>query len=252
LFEAGQDSYMTAAITCPCGTRPSSKCKTCVRAKDKARHSTEKYRAKSRVRYAANPEQHRAKSRARRKNNPEKVRAADRAWYARHPDKVRRKNRERYWADPDKDRALSKAYRDAHREKVRATTREWQRAHPAEMRAHNQKRRALKLEAAVLPFTAAELKKHLARFGNKCAYCRGPQEHVDHVVPLVRGGDHALWNLAAACARCNLAKNASPPAEFIARVPNGLDQARAHGHWIALRLLEQEAKGVGMSVVLIR
>jgi len=52
----------------------------------------------------------------------------------------------------------------------------------------------------------------LQRCGFACAYCgRRPPEvvlHVDHRVPLARGGTSADENLVAACAECNLGKGA--------------------------------------------
>lgn len=51
------------------------------------------------------------------------------------------------------------------------------------------------------------------RSDGTCHYCR-KQMHpirdftVDHVVPIIRGGDHERSNLVAACYRCNLSKGA--------------------------------------------
>ena len=49
-----------------------------------------------------------------------------------------------------------------------------------------------------------------ARDGGRCAYCRGPAETIDHVVPRSRGGRHAWDNVVAACARCNHSKGDKP------------------------------------------
>src|SRR3954452_10341135 len=53
-----------------------------------------------------------------------------------------------------------------------------------------------------------------ARDGNRCAYCRGPAETIDHVLPRSRGGPHAWDNVVAACARCNHSKGDKTPAEM--------------------------------------
>lgn len=53
-----------------------------------------------------------------------------------------------------------------------------------------------------------------ARDGGRCAYCRGPAETIDHVVPRSRGGRHAWDNVVAACARCNHTKGDRTPAEM--------------------------------------
>ena len=48
----------------------------------------------------------------------------------------------------------------------------------------------------------------------RCAYCRGPAETIDHVMPRSRGGGHAWENVVAACARCNHTKADKTPAEL--------------------------------------
>ncbi|WP_412541917.1 HNH endonuclease [Longispora sp. K20-0274] len=53
-----------------------------------------------------------------------------------------------------------------------------------------------------------------ARDGWHCAYCRGPAETIDHVLPRSRGGRHVWENVVAACARCNHRKAARTPAEM--------------------------------------
>ena len=53
-----------------------------------------------------------------------------------------------------------------------------------------------------------------ARDGWRCAYCRGPAETIDHVMPRSRGGRHAWENVVAACARCNHTKGDKTPAEL--------------------------------------
>lgn len=51
----------------------------------------------------------------------------------------------------------------------------------------------------------------LTRDHFRCRYCgvngKAFELHVDHVVPLARGGESTLDNLATACAPCNLGKS---------------------------------------------
>jgi len=53
-----------------------------------------------------------------------------------------------------------------------------------------------------------------ARDGWRCAYCRGPAETIDHVMPRSRGGRHVWENVVAACARCNHTKGDRTPVEI--------------------------------------
>ena len=45
-----------------------------------------------------------------------------------------------------------------------------------------------------------------ARDGNRCQYCGGNAESIDHVVPRSRGGGHVWENVVAACRPCNVRK----------------------------------------------
>lgn len=48
----------------------------------------------------------------------------------------------------------------------------------------------------------------LIRWKNRCAYCTAMAEHLDHVVPLSKGGTDTEDNMVPACAGCNLSKGA--------------------------------------------
>jgi hypothetical protein len=51
-----------------------------------------------------------------------------------------------------------------------------------------------------------------------CCWCGGTfspsQCHIDHVIPLSRGGLHLMANVAISCASCNFRKNDKLPEEF--------------------------------------
>jgi 5-methylcytosine-specific restriction endonuclease McrA len=55
-----------------------------------------------------------------------------------------------------------------------------------------------------------DLRAHvLLRDRQTCRYCGVPATHVDHVLPISRGGPTHPDNLVAACQRCNLQKGAA-------------------------------------------
>lgn len=58
-------------------------------------------------------------------------------------------------------------------------------------------------------FTNIEWKHTVDAFDRKCAYCGDVWEHIDHIVPLSKGGTNTIDNVAPACAQCNLSKNAA-------------------------------------------
>lgn len=50
----------------------------------------------------------------------------------------------------------------------------------------------------------------VARYGGRCAYCGDRPEllHMEHVVPLSRGGRNGIGNVLPACPPCNMSKGA--------------------------------------------
>lgn len=151
-------------------------------------------------------------------------RAAIKRWSVAHRterrDAARRRRAENIETALVAERRRRENNRDAHRESVRrwvranpeahrANTRRWNAAHPLERRASYQRKRAKRKAAPREPFTVAQWNEKVARYGGKCAYCRErPWKHQDHVIPLSRGGSHALANVVPACQPCNQKKHA--------------------------------------------
>ncbi len=52
-----------------------------------------------------------------------------------------------------------------------------------------------------------------ARDDNRCQYCAGMADSLDHVMPRSRGGLHIWENVVAACRKCNLGKRDRTPDE---------------------------------------
>jgi 5-methylcytosine-specific restriction endonuclease McrA len=134
-------------------------------------------------------------------------------------------NAEHYAENVEALRTYIAKYRAENVEAIRAQRAEYQRtpAGRAVGRAGNAKRRALKRDAFTDNHSAANLADHFEEIGAfNCTYCHAPAEHVDHIVPLARGGAHVLGNLLPACADCNLEKGARDPYEFLAERFPGL------------------------------
>jgi len=74
----------------------------------------------------------------------------------------------------------------------------------------------------------------IQRAGNRCEYCRLSQAgqeaafHVDHIHPVVEGGETVIENLALACVSCSLRKSAR---QFTADPTTGCDVMLFHPRW---------------------
>lgn len=222
--------------------------------KDGLQYSCRECIARRRRETAANltPEQQEAKQARARKNslawrnrNLDKARAAYRAW-ATNPDnktKVDRlrakhrslhredaKRRTREWRQanpgrnaamakdwraryPQKSREAAKQYRQANQEIIQA----WLEANAERMRAKASRRRALKRDAGIYAISDRDLRR---LYGAKtCAVCgqAGGPIHIDHIIPLARGGRHSIGNLQPLCPGCNLSKGPKLMIEWRAR-----------------------------------
>lgn len=126
-------------------------------------------------------------------SKPDQAKARTRRWREKNPDKVRQasQNRKR---GPNRKR---------NREYDREYARAWNAANPGKRRLTQHKYRARKMANKVGNVSLQEARAILNR---ACMYCGGVAEHLDHVVPISRGGAHSVGNLAPACASCNLSK----------------------------------------------
>lgn len=111
-------------------------------------------------------------------------------------------------ANPEKKKELHVKWLMSHPEANRDRAIKWYRDHPERAKAQWHKRRVLKDSYEGKHHTAADIKSLLRTQEGLCAYCGITLDsyHVDHVVPLSRGGGNGADNIALACPFCNLSK----------------------------------------------
>lgn len=104
--------------------------------------------------------------------------------------------------------------RAKHREQRLLDTNEWRKKNPDKVASHNETRRSLK-KNAYSTLTSSEWREILEDFNYQCVYCPAPYEHMDHFIPLSKGGTHTADNVVPACAPCNYRKKDMMPLDFI-------------------------------------
>jgi 5-methylcytosine-specific restriction endonuclease McrA len=214
------------------------------------REHPEKVRQNNTDWYLANREEAKAKAAAWRAKNPEQAKKSDKAKRLAKPEQYREMSARRYWADPNRFRKAAcdwyrlnmqrakncrALYRKTNVEKVRTAHAKWHRdsfeRRKKERREHPEKYRqyCAARRARILACTIGDPKSILAFYRKvrtarriKCRWCKKWVEkgdrHVDHILPLSRGGAHALFNLCCACSTCNHRKLAKLPQEFIKEI----------------------------------
>lgn len=184
------------------------------------RENKERYLEAKRAWGKANPEKVRGYAQKWRKANPETVRTASRRWVANNPEKAKAKTRK--WAQANHDYRLRyhREYRQEHREERAHSFRLWARANPEKLRAKENRRRALKRKAAG-HHVASDIQQQYSAQKGRCWWCGKPvgnDYHVDHVIPLVKGGSNGPENIVISCPPCNLAKGQKLPREWNGRL----------------------------------
>lgn len=164
----------------------------------------------------------RARDEAYRRENRPKIRAQQQAWEDANREALRERRKDIYRAAPERQKARRNKYLavPANAERGKATARKWRQANPEKLRAKAARRRA-KLLASPLHYTSDDVHKRLQEQKGLCYWCHKPlggAYHVDHIIPLAKGGTNAPNNICCACPGCNQSKGAKMPCEFAGRL----------------------------------
>lgn len=126
--------------------------------------------------------------------------------------------REAYRKNPEVGKQRARDWYIENRERALERDKVWKQRNPDKVYANNSKHRIRKLGT----LTEWDLKQSAAwrKTISKmpCYYCGTTDPwlvyHVDHRIPVSKGGDDSWINLVRACESCNLSKSAKTDAEF--------------------------------------
>src|SRR6267143_1442072 len=110
----------------------------------------------------------------------------------------------------EEKRKRAKRWRTRHPELFKDRIRAWGTLHPENRKASARRRRARKSENGAYAVTLEDLRKLWIRQQGNCYICGSPivgERHLEHIIPVKRGGRHAIGNLAWAHPQCNLEKS---------------------------------------------
>jgi len=104
--------------------------------------------------------------------------------------------------------AYLKVYQMVHKDKLAASSKAWAKAHPEKVLDRSARRRAVKRGATIEKVSRAAVYE---RDAGRCHICgkKVPKKgwHLDHIIPLARGGEHSYRNVAVSCPMCNMRKH---------------------------------------------
>lgn len=165
--------------------------------REKDREGSKRYRER-------HPDRRKATARRYVERNREKHAEATRAWREANPEKVRAMERKYREANPTASARAQRRWREANPD----WNRRWKKANASAVRRYANTRRAREAEVfieEVNPDVVYEM------HGGRCGICGefiAEDFHVDHVVPIARGGQHGYVNVQPAHPFCNQSKGA--------------------------------------------
>ena len=167
----------------------------------KRRECERRYKARHR-------EQISARSKAYYAKNHQIFSERGRNYYLKHREEIMSKA----IAQGHVKQAWNRAYYDRNKERIKANNANYRKLNPQVDVKHAVKRR-MQINATIESETAITDFIKLVRNSRRiaCYYCgkmiSGKKAHIDHVVPLSRGGGHRPDNICASCPSCNMRKH---------------------------------------------
>ncbi len=121
---------------------------------------------------------------------------------------------------------LRKKWRDNNKEIYQARIADWRRRNPDYGARSAARRRFRKKSLGVFYLTDKDLRRLRIRQGHLCYLCGRTlpaDAHMEHIIPLSRGGRHSIGNIMFACPACNHKKGTKLLSEFKYGKPSPLN-----------------------------
>ena len=143
--------------------------------------------------------------------DPAKAKERAKAWKLQNSELVKSRAKEYRESDPERYRGYALSWSKRNPEKVAEAAKRYREANPEAYRETVRRRRARKRGAPTFDVSGRDIARLLTRHRGCCAYCNEPLSdgyHIDHVVPLSRGGYNGIGNYLPSCPTCNDSKGA--------------------------------------------
>lgn len=158
-----------------------------------------------------------AKARARYALNSDREKGRHKEWAEKNLCHLRTYERTRYKSDPEPKKQHARNWRRCNPDYNPAACRRYVKNNPEIIRESWRAARHRRRNAAG-SFSPSDVRDIRRMQNGRCAYCekkvRGPNEHLDHIVALAKGGTNNRSNLQILCELCNKRKSSRDPMEF--------------------------------------
>jgi len=136
------------------------------------------------------------------------------AWYAENKERHAETNAVWYAENKERRAETNAAWYAENKERKAETSATWCAENPEKRRAMTHRRRARKSHAVPQRWLLSDDVPDGACYW--CGVEGAPEYHVEHVMPIWRGGPADESNEVRACAPCNLSKHGKTPLHWIA------------------------------------
>lgn len=132
--------------------------------------------------------------------------------------KMKNNLRKLVWSIKNKHkvRKTNQNYYRRNIKKITEYNKKWAKLNVLAKRNRGHRYRVRKRGNTIQKFTKAQLEQRMSIFNFQCAYCGGSFDHIDHIIPISKGGYHCLSNLRPACKKCNQEKHNKSLKEWLA------------------------------------
>lgn len=148
--------------------------------------------------------------------NPQKAYKSVRDWQLKNPHY----NKNYYQNNLDNAKKYARQYRENHIDQVKKREKAWRKNNPNYKRSNEHKRYAKK-KGNGGSYTPKELKAQFDSQQGRCYHCgkwmsltNSKTCHIDHWIPISKGGSNNIDNIKLLCVHCNLTKHNKLPCEW--------------------------------------
>lgn len=117
----------------------------------------------------------------------------------------------------ERARLAGKRFRERHPERAKQIAREYHARNRVGHNIRQQLRRARMRNVRSDPNMV--IRNHVSSLPHFCRWCgrdlTETEWHIDHVIPISRGGDHIVSNIVKACYECNVSRGSMTPCEWL-------------------------------------
>lgn len=126
--------------------------------------------------------------------------------------------KENYKKTSSRKKDTAKDWYKRNSDKARSNVELWQSNNKEKVRAYKAANKMKRKGVVSGGVTSCDISEWLLTQDKLCSYCGircDNNYHIDHVIPISRGGKHVISNLAISCPTCNMRKSAKTPDEFL-------------------------------------